>query len=41
MYNFDFIGTQKGDLLIKLSDFYDTSIDYILKSTNNLTPYKD
>ena len=28
------------DLLIKLANFYDTSIDYILERTNNPTPYK-
>ena len=28
------------EILIKLAKFYNTSIDYILKLTNNPTPYK-
>ena len=29
------------DLLVKLADFYNTSVDYILERTNNPTAYKD
>lgn len=28
------------DILFKLSDYYNTSIDYILCRTNNKNPYK-
>ena len=28
------------EVLVKLADFYKTSIDYILCQTNNKTPYK-
>lgn len=28
------------DILLKLSDYYNTSIDYILCRTNNKNPYK-
>lgn len=27
-------------ILIKLADFYDTSVDYILGRTNTINPYK-
>jgi len=27
------------DILIKLGDFYNTSLDYIMKRTNNSKPY--
>ncbi|MBQ8648439.1 MAG: helix-turn-helix transcriptional regulator [Clostridia bacterium] len=29
-----------ADVLIKLSDFYKTSVDYILNKTDNPEPYK-
>ncbi len=29
------------EILIKLADFHDTSIDYLVGRTNNPTPYKD